>query len=73
MRPLQLQKDSAQPLNRREAFRAVWRDRWWGSDADADKAAQRFSGRLAAYRAGRCAPPVEWQVPGTCLAEALEL
>ncbi len=71
---LQLQKDSkgsAQPLNRREAFRAVWRDRGWGSDADADLAEQRFKKRLAAYRAGHRAAPEAWQRPGTCLAEVL--
>jgi hypothetical protein len=64
-------RDRARPLNRREAFRAVWRERWWGSDADADKAEQRFSKRLAAYRAGLRATPAKWQVPGTCLAEVL--
>jgi hypothetical protein len=42
---LQRQKDSkgsAKPLNRREAFQAVWRDRRLGSDADAALAEKRF-------------------------------
>jgi hypothetical protein len=46
-------KGSAQPLNRREAFRAVWRDRGLGSAADADKAYKRFTVRLSRNRAGR--------------------
>jgi hypothetical protein len=58
---------------RREAFRAVWREGQWGSDADAAKAEKRFKMRLSRYRAGLVAPPAEWQVPGTRLAEALEL
>jgi hypothetical protein len=68
---LQRIKDSAPPLSRREAFRAVWRERQWGSDADADLAEQRFAVRLAAYRAGHVAPPAKWLRPGSCLAEAL--
>jgi hypothetical protein len=32
---------------------------------------QRFSARLVDYRSGRRAPPEEWRVPGTCLAEVL--
>ena len=64
-------KGSAQPLNRRAAFRAVWREGPWGSDADADLAEQRFKKRLAAYRAGHRAAPEAWQRPGTCLAEVL--
>jgi hypothetical protein len=45
-----------------------------GSDGDGDLLAeQRFAVRLAAYRAGHVAPPVEWLLPGSCLAEALEL
>jgi hypothetical protein len=66
---LQRQKDSrgsAQPLNRREAFRAVWRDRRWGSDAAADKAYSRFAQRLSRYRAGHAAPPEAWLRPGSC-------
>jgi hypothetical protein len=54
--------------------RAGWgstREGQLGSDADADKAESRFKCRLAAYRARRAAPPVEWQVPGTRLAEVL--
>jgi hypothetical protein len=72
---LQRQKDSkgsAQPLNRREAFRAVWRERRWGSDADADLAEQRFKKRLSKYRAGLRAAAA-WLLPGSRLAEALEL
>jgi hypothetical protein len=66
-------KGSAQPLSRREAFQAVWRDRGWGSDADADLAEQRFRARRSRYRAGHAAPPEAWLLPGSCLAEALEL
>jgi hypothetical protein len=72
---LQRQKDSkgsAKPLNRREAFRAVWRDRWLGSDADAALAEKRFRKRLDDHRAGHCAPPA-WLLPGSCLAAALGL
>jgi hypothetical protein len=66
-------KGSAKPLSRREAFRAVWRERKLGSVADAAKAEKRFRQRLAHYRARRAAPPEEWRVPGSCLAQALEL
>jgi hypothetical protein len=68
---LQRQKDSAQPLSRRAAFRAVWREGQRGSDVDADKAESRFKQRLSYYRGGHRATPVEWQVPGSCLAEVL--
>ncbi len=71
---LQLQKDSkdsAQPLSRRAAFRAVWSEGQLGSDAGAAKAERRFSKRLADYRTGRHAPPVEWRRPGSRLAEVL--
>jgi hypothetical protein len=64
-------KGSAQPLNRRAAFRAVWREGPWGSDADADLAEKRFAKRLSRNRAGHAAPPEAWQVPGSCLAEVL--
>ncbi len=70
---LQRQKDSAQPLSRRAAFQVVWRERQLGSDADAAKAEQRFKSRLAHYRGGRDAPPVEWRRPGSRLAEVLGL
>jgi hypothetical protein len=64
-------KGSAKPLNRREAFRAVWRERKLGSDADADQAEQRFARRLSEYRVGHYSTPEAWRQPGTCLAEAL--
>jgi hypothetical protein len=51
----------------------VWREGVWGSDADADKAERRFKVQLSCYRTRRAAPPEEWQVPGSRLAEALEL
>jgi hypothetical protein len=73
LRRMKDSKGSARPLNRREAFRAVWRARGWGSDADADLAEKRFTGRLCRYRAGHVAPPAEWLLPGSCLAEALGL
>ncbi len=62
-----------QPLSRREAFQAVFREGKWGSDADADLAEKRFRKRLSTYRSGRYAPPAKWLLPGSCLAEALEL
>jgi hypothetical protein len=71
---LQREKDSkgsAKPLNRCAAFRAEWREGQRGSDADAAWAEKRFRKRLADYRARRHAPPAEWQVPGTRLAEVL--
>jgi hypothetical protein len=43
----------------------------WLSTSTADKAERRFRQRLADYRAGHRAPPEEWRVPGTCLAEVL--
>jgi hypothetical protein len=51
-------------------FRAVWRERQWSSDADADQAEKRFTVRLSDPH--RSAPPEAWQRPGTCLAEALD-
>ncbi len=60
-------------LSRRAAFRAVWRDRGWGSNADAAQAEKRFTMRLSKYRVGAHAPPEAWQQPGSCLAEALGL
>jgi hypothetical protein len=66
-------KGSAQPLSRRAAFLAVWRDRGWGSDADAALAEKRFKNRLCEYRSGTHAPPEAWLLPGSRLAEALEL
>ncbi len=66
-------KGSAKPLNRREAFRAAWREGQWGSDADADLAEQRFQKRVSRCRAGRGAPPEAWLLPGSRLAEALGL
>jgi hypothetical protein len=58
---------------RRAAFQAVWRERQLGSDADAALAEKRFRMQRSTYRAGRTAPPVEWQQPGSRLAEALGL
>ncbi len=55
------------------AFRAVWRDRGLGSDADAALAEKRFKTRLSTYRSGRYAPPAKWPLAGSCLAEALGL
>ncbi len=60
-------------LHSTRAFQAVWRERQRGSDADADKAEQRFKTRLYTYRAGRLAPPAEWRRPGSRLAEVLGL
>jgi hypothetical protein len=64
-------RGSAQPLSRREAFRAEWSEGPWGSDADTDQAEQRFSTRLSRYRAGHAAPPEAWLRRGSCLAEVL--
>jgi hypothetical protein len=72
---LQRQKDCrarGEPLTRRAAFRAVWLEGQWGTAADAALAEQRFTVRLARYRAGHRATPEAWQRPGSCLAEALE-
>ncbi len=54
-------------------FQAVWRERRLGSDADAAQAEMRFKVRLSKYRAGHCATPEEWLLPGSCLVEALGL
>jgi hypothetical protein len=51
-------------------LRVLWK---WGSDADADLAEKRFQKRLSDHRSGHRAPPAKWRVPGSCLAEALEL
>ncbi len=73
LRRLKDSMGSAPPLSRRAAFRAVWRDRGWGSDADADLAEKRFTMRLSRCRAGPAAPPEAWLRRGSCLAEALGL
>ncbi len=57
----------------RKNTKAHKRERQRGSDADADKAGKRFQTRLNNIRAGRVAPPAEWQRPGSRLAEVLGL